>query len=45
VLAAMGGAADRSLRCSVGWSTGDVDVAAFADSFPVVIAQLRALAG
>jgi cysteine desulfurase len=45
VLAAMGAAADRSLRCSVGWSTGDADVAAFAESFPSVIAQLRALAG
>ncbi len=45
VLAAMGAAADRSLRCSVGWSTGDADVAAFAASFPAVIAHLRALGG
>ena len=45
VLAAIGAAADRSLRCSVGWSTGDADVAAFAALFPAVIAHLRALGG
>jgi cysteine desulfurase len=45
VLAAMGAAADRSLRCSVGWSTGEADVAAFAESFRSVIGKLRALAG
>ena len=34
VLAAMGVDAERSLRLSVGWSTTDDDVAAFADAFP-----------
>ncbi len=43
VLAAMGVDAERSLRASVGWSTTDEDVAAFAVAFPVVVARLRAL--
>ncbi len=43
VLAAMGVAADRSLRLSVGWNTTDDDVAAFAARFPEVVGRLRAL--
>ena len=43
VLAAMGVDADRSLRVSVGWSTMDRDVAAFATAFPTVVESLRAL--
>ena len=43
VLAAMGLEAERSLRLSVGWSTTDADVAAFAEAFPRVVARLRAL--
>jgi cysteine desulfurase len=43
VLQAMGVDADRSLRLSVGWSTSDADLAAFAASFPRVVADLRAL--
>ena len=43
VLAAMGVDAERSLRLSVGWSTTDDDVAAFAEAFPRVVARLRAL--
>jgi cysteine desulfurase len=43
VLAAMGVDAERSLRLSVGWSTTDEDVDAFADAFPRVVAGLRAL--
>ncbi len=43
VLAAMGVDAERSLRLSVGWSTTDDDVEAFAAEFPRVVAQLRAL--
>ncbi|MGH9082008.1 MAG: cysteine desulfurase family protein [Acidimicrobiales bacterium] len=43
VLAAMGVDADRSLRLSVGWSTTDADVDAFARAFPRVVAVLRAL--
>jgi cysteine desulfurase len=43
VLAAMGVDADRSLRPSVGWSTTDADVAAFAAAFPEVVEKLRAL--
>lgn len=43
-LAAMGVDADRSLRCSVGWSTGDDDVTTFAAAFPAVVGKLRALA-
>lgn len=44
VLAAMAVDAERSLRLSVGWSTTDADVEAFAAAFPVVVADLRALA-
>jgi cysteine desulfurase len=43
VLQAMGVDADRSLRLSVGWSTSDGDIDAFAESFPRVVAGLRAL--
>ncbi|HXZ82465.1 MAG TPA: cysteine desulfurase family protein [Acidimicrobiales bacterium] len=43
-LAAMGVDADRSLRCSVGWSTNEDDVAAFAIAFPSVVGKLRSLA-
>ncbi len=43
VLAAMGVDAERSLRLSVGWSTTDDDVDAFAVAFPRVVGQLRAL--
>jgi len=45
VLEAMGVDAERSLRLSVGWSTTDDDVAAFAVAFPGVVASLRALRG
>jgi cysteine sulfinate desulfinase/cysteine desulfurase-like protein len=44
VLEAMGVDAQRSLRVSVGWSTTDADVGAFADAFPPVVGRLRALA-
>ena len=43
VLAAMGVEAERSLRVSVGWSTTDADVDAFAQAFPVVVERLRSL--
>ena len=43
VLEAMGVDAERSLRLSVGWSTTEGDVDAFAAAFPVVVARLRAL--
>jgi len=43
VLEAMGVDAHRSLRVSVGWSTTDDDVAAFAAALPEVVAELRAL--
>jgi len=43
VLEAMGVDAHRSLRVSVGWSTTEEDVAAFAVALPEVIAELRAL--
>lgn len=43
VLAAMGVDAERSLRLSVGWSTTDADVDAFASAFPKVVQALRAL--
>ena len=43
VLEAMGVDAERSLRLSVGWSTVDADIDAFADAFPNVVAGLRAL--
>ncbi len=43
VLAAMGVEADRSLRLSVGWSTTEADVKAFAAAFRPVVERLRAL--
>ena len=43
VLSAMGVDAERSLRLSVGWSSTDDDVSAFAAAFPVVVDRLRAL--
>ena len=43
VLAAMGVAAERSLRVSVGWSTNDDDVAAFTRALPEVVSRLRRL--
>jgi cysteine desulfurase len=43
VLAAMGVEAERSLRLSVGWSSTEADVAAFAKAFPDVVARLRSL--
>jgi len=43
VLQAMGVEAERSLRISVGWSTTDDDIAAFARTFPAVVTRLRAL--
>jgi cysteine desulfurase len=45
VLAAMGVDADRSLRVSVGWSTEDDEIEAFAAAFPEVVGKLRALRG
>jgi cysteine desulfurase len=45
VLAAMGVDPDRSLRVSVGWSSTEADVEAFAAAFPSVVGRLRALAG
>jgi cysteine desulfurase len=43
VLEAMGVDAERSLRLSVGWSTVDPDIDAFADAFAGVVAGLRDL--
>ncbi|MGC8470760.1 MAG: cysteine desulfurase family protein [Acidimicrobiales bacterium] len=43
VLAAMGADPNHSLRVSVGWSTTDDDVRAFATAFGRVVAGLRAL--
>jgi cysteine desulfurase len=43
VLEAMGVDAEKSLRVSVGWSTTDADVDAFAATFPDVVGRLRAL--
>jgi cysteine desulfurase len=43
VLEAMGVDAERSLRLSVGWSTVDADIVAFADGFAGVVAGLRDL--
>jgi cysteine desulfurase len=43
VLAAMGVDPDRSLRLSVGWSSAEEDVLAFAREFPGVVAGLREL--
>ena len=45
VLQAMGADPDRSLRLSVGWTTGNEDVAAFGRAFPTVVEGLRALRG
>jgi len=45
VLEAMGVDGERSLRLSVGWSTTDDDVEAFATTFPGVVGRLRALQG
>jgi len=44
VLAAMGVDGERSLRLSVGWSTTDEDVEAFAGAFAGVVGRLRGLA-
>jgi cysteine sulfinate desulfinase/cysteine desulfurase-like protein len=41
----MGVDAERSLRLSVGWSTTDDDIEAFAEAFPRVVEKLRALGG
>jgi cysteine desulfurase len=43
VLEAMGVDANHSLRVSVGWSTTDADIRAFAGAFSDVVAGLRAL--
>jgi cysteine desulfurase len=43
VLEAMGVDAERSLRVSVGWSTSDAEVEAFAVAFGPVVERLRAL--
>ena len=43
VLEAMGVAAERSLRLSVGWSTTDADIDAFLRAFPDVVTRLRSL--
>jgi cysteine desulfurase len=43
VLEAMGVAADRSLRVSVGWSTTTADVDRFVAAFPGIVERLRAL--
>jgi cysteine desulfurase len=43
VLQAMGVDADHSMRCSVGWSTTEDDVAAFVTALPLVLERLRAL--
>src|SRR5947209_4967900 len=43
VLEAMGVDAERSLRVSVGWSTTDDDIDAFASALPDVVSRLRAL--
>jgi cysteine desulfurase len=43
VLAAMGQAADQSLRISVGWSTTEADIAALTAALPEVVDSLRAL--
>jgi cysteine desulfurase len=45
VLEAMGVDGERSLRLSVGWSTTDADVAAFAGAFGDVVGRLRGLRG
>ncbi len=43
VLEAMGADPSHSLRLSVGWTTSEADCAAFAQAFPRVVADLRAL--
>lgn len=43
VLEAMGADAERSLRLSVGWSTTEADVEAFAAAFGPVVERLRGL--
>jgi cysteine desulfurase len=43
VLEAMGVEAERSLRVSVGWSTTDADIDAFAGAFGEVVERLRRL--
>ncbi|MFP5319044.1 MAG: cysteine desulfurase family protein [Acidimicrobiia bacterium] len=43
VLQAMGVEAERSLRVSVGWSTSEADVDAFAAAFAAVVSRLRNL--
>jgi cysteine desulfurase len=45
VLEAMGVDAERSLRLSVGWSTTEADIEAFAGAFAGVVDGLRALRG
>lgn len=45
VLEAMGADPSHSLRLSVGWSTTEDDVAAFASAFGPVVRQLRGLRG
>ncbi len=45
VLEAMGADPNHSLRVSVGWSTNESDVEAFAAAFGRVVADLRALRG
>lgn len=44
VLAAMGVDAQRSLRISVGWSTGDADIDALVGALDDVLGELRSLA-
>ncbi|MCB0971725.1 MAG: aminotransferase class V-fold PLP-dependent enzyme, partial [Acidimicrobiales bacterium] len=44
VLEAMGAAADRSLRLSVGWSTGDADIDRAVHAVADTVERLRALA-
>jgi len=43
VLSAIGADAERSLRLSVGWSSGPADVAAFAQAFEPALTRLRSL--
>lgn len=43
VLQAMGADPSHSLRPSVGWSTTDADIDAFAEAFPAVVSELRQL--
>ena len=45
VLEAMGVDPSHSLRISVGWSTTDAECTAFAETFPRVVGELRALRG